>query len=91
MEEEARLFANDHGLKEYESLFIRGGMLNLNAKTFMEDQDLEVEERQALNREYHSSSPWDRFRQTSRLYALVVLCSLAAAGGFFSFVIEKPS
>ena len=84
MKREARGFAHKHGLDDYESHFVRGGLLNLDGKAlFRERADglcLSMEEASALRLERSKSRADRLFKQKRSLYTLVMLCSLAAAG-----------
>jgi hypothetical protein len=76
-------FIKDSGLKEYDKqLFKKGALLAQSRTAFNAERAdglrLDDKELAALRLE-NSDSPFDRFRQPRRLYALVVCCSLGAA------------
>jgi len=81
---ETRQFALDNGLADYEDYFLRGGLLNLDRNALFRQRadglQLSELERQALEIEYSPSRTDMLFKQSRTLYALVILCSLAAAG-----------
>ncbi|KAK3115923.1 hypothetical protein LTR53_003859 [Teratosphaeriaceae sp. CCFEE 6253] len=87
MKREARDFALNNGLEDYEQYFVRGGLLNLDRRALFRDRadglSMTDDERRFLELEYRDDRASVLFGQKRTLYTLVMLSSLAAAAQIF--------